>query len=165
MTEPAAGTLPVWHDEGRRVASALDAVGSALVVGRDPEIAAWVALGIARAQAERRRVAIADLVGEVGPLQALVDQDDDPHGISDSFLYGVSLNKIARPADAAGNLFLLPSGSEAVAVEEIFRSDRWRRLASGFREVDALLLLVAHADTPGLDALATSVDGVVIAGD
>jgi hypothetical protein len=165
VTDPAAGTLPVWHDEGRRVASALDAVGSALVVGRDPEIAAWVALGIARAQAERRRVAVADLVGEVGPLQALVGQDDDPHGISDSFLYGVSLNKIARPADAAGNLFLLPSGSEAVAVEEIFRSDRWRRLASGFREVDALLLLVAHADTPGLDALAASVDGVVIAGD
>ncbi len=165
MTDPHTGTLPVWHDEGRRVASALDTVGSALVIGRDPEIAAWVALGIARAQAERRRVAVADLVGEVAPLQALVDQDDDPHGISDSFLYGVSLNKIARPADAAGNLFLLPSGSEAVAVEEIFRSDRWRRLASGFREVDALLLLVAHADTPGLDALATSVDGVVIAGD
>ncbi|GLC26344.1 hypothetical protein [Roseisolibacter agri] len=165
MTESAAGTLPVWHDEGRRVASALDAVGSALVVGRDPEIAAWVALGIARAQAEQRRVAVADLVGEVAPLQALVDRDEDPHGISDSFLYGVSLNKIARPADAAGNLFVLPSGSEAVAVEEIFRSDRWRRLASGFREVGALLLLVAHADTPGLDALATSVDGVVLAGD
>jgi hypothetical protein len=165
VTDPAADALPVWHDEGRRVASALDAVGSALVVGRDPEMAAWVALGIARAQAERRRVAVADLVGEVAPLQALVGQDDDPHGISDSFLYGVSLNKIARPADAAGNLFLLPSGSEAVAVEEIFRSDRWRRLASGFREVDALLLLVAHADTPGLDALVTSVDGVVIAGD
>src|SRR5207237_1366734 len=81
------------------------------------------------------------------------------------FLYGVSLNKIAHPADATGNLFVLPSGSEAVATEDVFRSDRWRRLASGFREVGALLLLVAHADTPGIDTLATMVDGVVIVGD
>ena len=163
MTAPADLTA-AWSDEGRRVAGALDAVGSALVIGRDPEAAALVALGIARAQAARRRVAVADLIGEVGPLQSLV-QGDDPHGIADSFLYGVSLNKIARPADASGNLFILPSGSEPVAVEEIFRSDRWRRLAIGFREVDALLLLVAHADTPGLDSLASSVDGVIAAGD
>jgi len=47
----------------------------------------------------------------------------------------------------------------------VFRSDRWRRLATGFREVGALLLLVAQADTPGLDALATMVDGSVIVGD
>jgi len=31
--------------------------------------------------------------------------------------------------------------------------------------VDALLLLVAHADTPGLDSLASCVDGVIVAGD
>ena len=154
-----------WLEEGRRAAPVLDAVASAVVVGRDAEAAAWVALGMARAQADRRRVAIADLVGELSPLQALVDPESDPHGISDSFLYGVSLNKIAHPADATGNLFVLPSGSEAVAVEEVFTSDRWRRLASGFREVGALLLLVAHADTPGLDTLATMVDGSVVVGD
>jgi hypothetical protein len=50
-------------------------------------------------------------------------------------------------------------------VEQVFRSDRWRRLASGFREVGALLLLVAHADTPGVDDLASSVDGIIIVGD
>ncbi len=57
MTAPDASALPVWHDEGRRAASALDRVNSALVVGRDAERAAWVALGIARAQAAYRRVA------------------------------------------------------------------------------------------------------------
>jgi len=154
-----------WQEEGRRAASTLDAVGSVLVVGRDAEAAAWVGLGLARAQAERRRVAIADLVGEVPPIQSLVDPEADPHGISDSFLYGVSLNKIAHQADRSGNLFVLASGSEAVAVEEVFRSDRWRRLASGFREVGALLLLVAQADTPGLDALAASVDGTIVVGE
>jgi hypothetical protein len=159
------GALPAWHDEGMRVAAALDGVASALVVGRDPEVSAWVALGIARAQAAHRRVAVGDLVGEVAPLRALVAEDDDAHGITDSFLYGVSLNRIARPVDDTGNLFVLPSGSEPVANAEILGSERWRRLAGGFREVGALLLLVAPADAPGLDALAAMLDGVVLAGD
>lgn len=162
---PPNSAAEAWLDEGRRNSSVLDAVGSAVIIGRDPEAAAWVALGLAQMQAGTRRVAVADLVGELAPLQALVDPTSDPHGISDSFLFGVSLNKIAQQADDAGNLFVLPSGSEAVAIDEVFRSDRWRRLASGFREVGALLLLVAHADTPGLDALASSVEGTIVVGD
>lgn len=162
---PPNSAAAAWLEEGRRATAALDAVHSAVVVGRDPDAAAWVALGLAQMQAAARRVAVADLVGELPPLQALVDPASDPHGISDSFLFGVSLNKIAQQADDAGNLFVLPSGSEAVAVEEVFTSDRWRRLASGFREVGALLLLVARADTPGLDALVASVDGTIVVGD
>jgi hypothetical protein len=49
--------------EGRRIATALDECGSAIVVGDDPAGAAEVALGIARAQARRRRVAVVDLIG------------------------------------------------------------------------------------------------------
>lgn len=158
-------TIPPAYDEGVRAAGALDDAAAILVVGRDPELAAWAARGLARGQATRRRVAIGDLVGEVGPLQALVPPDDDAHGITDSFLYGVSLNRIARPVAGEPNLFVLPSGSEPVASAEILGSERWRRLAAGFREVGALLLLVAPGDAPGLDALATMVDGIVHAGD
>jgi hypothetical protein len=43
----------------------------------------------------------------------------------------------------------------------VMESARWARLIAGFREVDALLLLVADARTPGLDALMRAVDGVV----
>lgn len=142
----------------------LESVSALVVLAGDPIVAAHVALGIGRVQAHRRRVAIGDLVGEVEPLQSLLG-DEDAHGITDSFLYGVSLNKIARPVDASGNLFIMPSGSEPVADPEIFRSDRWRRLAAGFREVDALLLLVVRANTDGVAELAAMLDGVVTAGE
>lgn len=165
MTTPVpAPTTSPWFDEGLRAGAVLDDVTSVLVAGRDGEAAAWVALGLARAQAARRRVAVADLVGDAYALALPEDADDAP-GIADSFAYGVSLNKVARPADEGGQLFVLPSGSEPVATDSIFRSDRWRRLASGFREAGALLVLAARADTPGVDALAQSVGHVVVAGD
>ena len=124
---------------GARLAPTLDGVHAAVIAAPDAETAANVALAIARVQGEKRRVAIADLVGEVAPLQALVT-GDDPHGISDSFLYGVSLNKIARPIDESGSIFLMPSGTEAVALEAVYANERWRRLAAGVRGRDAVSL-------------------------
>ena len=154
----------LWEREGFRAGSALDQASSAIVVGDDPERAAWVALGLGRAQAARRRVAIADLVGEAKPLQALVS-DEQEHGIAESFNYGVSLNKIAQPVEGFENLFILPSGVEPVADPEIYRNERWRRLAAGFREVGALLIIVARADTEGVEELAMMFDGMVLAGE
>ena len=120
MTLPAPDTqAAAWLAEGERAAGALDAVHAVVVLGRDVDATAWIAIGLARGQSARRRVAIADMIGEVGPIMGLLRDDDDPHGIADSFLYGVSLNKIARPVDAGGRLFVLPSGSEAVAVEAV----------------------------------------------
>ena len=164
MTGQAVGEFEsVWEAAGSRIAGVLDAASAVVVVGHDPIATAAVALGIARAQAAHRRVAVGDMIGDVAPLRDLVT-DDDPHGITDSFQYGVSLNKIARQVDAVGNLHVLPSGSEPIVTEEIFRSDRWRRLASGFHEVGALLLLAAPAAIPGVDALAEHLDGVVLVG-
>jgi hypothetical protein len=150
-----------WEEVGRDLAPALDAASAVVVIGDDPVAAAEVALGAGRVQGARRRVAIGDLVGEVEPLQALVT-GDDPHGLVDSFLYGVSLNRIARPAVGFRNLYILPSGTEPVVAEEIFRNERWRRLAIGFSEVGALLLLVARADAPGVDALIGQLDGALV---
>jgi hypothetical protein len=123
-----------------------------------------VALGVARVQARRRRVALADVVGEEPALQELVPSDL-PYGLVDSFFYGVSLNRIAFPVDPAENLFILPSGAPPVDSDEILGSDRWRRLAAGFREIGALLLVVAPARAARLDALLTAMDGVVVVGD
>jgi hypothetical protein len=155
--------LRTWEEVGADVAPALDAASAVVVVGDDPVAAAEVALGAGRAQGARRRVAIGDLVGDVAPLQALVT-GDDPHGLVDSFLYGVSLNRIARPAPGFRNLYILPSGTEPVVAEEIFRNERWRRLAIGFSEVGALLLLVARADAPGVEALIAQLDGALVVG-
>ncbi len=145
-----------WIDaEARRLAPLLEGQSAVVISGPDAVTAAALALALAHLHGATRRVAIADLVGDVAPLRdAVADTDnDDHHGISDSFLYGVSLNRIARPIDAAGNVFLMPSGTEAVALEAVYRNDRWRRLAAGFGQVGALLLVVAVRDVPGFDAL------------
>ena len=164
MTGLAVGEFEsLWEAAGSRVAQTVGDAGGVVVLGHDPIATASVALGIARAQAQHRRVAVGDLIGDVAPLRALVT-DDDPHGLTDSFLYGVSLNKIARQIDTIGNLHILPSGSEHGVQEEILRNDRWRRLASGFREVGALLIIVAPAAVPGVEDLVAMFDGVVLVG-
>lgn len=157
-----------WSDAARRVAPLLAGMHGVVVVGVETRAVATVALAIARqlsdpGRSDARRVAIGDLLGEAEPLQSLVE-GDDPHGIVDSFLYGVSLNAIARPSIDGGNYFILPSGSEPVLQEEIFTSERWRRLASGFREVGAFLLLAAHSDAPGVSTLCENMGGAVVVG-
>ena len=165
MTGQAVGEFEsVWEAAGSRIAGALDGASAVVVLGHDPIATASVALGIGRAQASHRRVAIGDLIGDVAPLRELVT-DDDPHGLTDTFLYGVSLTKIGRQIDTAGNLHVLPTGSEPVVQEEILRNDRWRRLAGGFHEVGALLLVAAPAAIPGVEALIEMMDGVVLVGD
>jgi hypothetical protein len=149
---------------GRNAAPLLDSVNSVVIAGPDPVAAASFALGIARVHGSTRRVAIADLVGEVAPLQALIEGDDG-HGISDSFLYGVSLNKIARPLEGSGNVFLMPSGTESVANEAVYRNERWRKLAAGFHQVGALLLVIAVPQTPGFAELCAYVGAVFPIGD
>ena len=148
------------EDEGRRIGADVDSLNAIVVVANAPDDAAAVALGIGAAQSRNRRVVVADLAGDTATLTRLVTTDD-PHGLSDSFRYGVSLNRVAQPIGEGGNLFVLPSGTEPVADEEIYRSDRWRRLVAGFREVGALLVLVAPGNAPALDALIAVTDGAV----
>ena len=153
-----------WNEEGRRIGVTLDAFHAIVVVGTDPDATAETALGIARVQAVHRRVALGDLLGEAPPIQALV-RGDDPHGLVDSFEYGVSLSKIAQQVPDSGELFVMPTGTGLVDYEELFGSDRWRRLIAGFREVGALLILAAPADAPMVHALVDVSDGAVIVGD
>ena len=157
-------SLPDWTERGRELGTTLDACHAVVIVGSDPVATAEVALGIARVQATHRRVAVADLFGEAPPLQALV-ASDDPHGIVDSFLFGVSLNRVAHAVPDAGELFIIPSGLSPIDYEDIFANPRWRRLASGFREVGALLILAAPAGAANLPDLVYSTDGAVIVGD
>ena len=145
---PTAPAPDPWEEEGRRLAPQLAGLSSAVVIGVDVDASARVALGAARATARERRVAVADLVGAPAALDAVAGAADAP-GIIDSFLRGVSLNDIARPAaDGTPSLFILPRGSEPTLPEEMLHSDRWSRLAAGFAEAGALLLIVARAGTP-----------------
>jgi len=160
-----SGGRPVaWEDAGRQIASLLGSYVAVVVTSSDPVAAAHVALGIGRAEAQHRRVVIGDLVGDLPPLRSLVSEED-PHGITDSFLYGVSLNKIGYEVAGTDKLYVMPTGTDPVIDAEIFRSARWKRLATGFGEAGALLLLVAGSDATGLSDLVEQTDGVVLVKD
>jgi hypothetical protein len=164
MTTPFGPILSMWEAEGHRHAEALDACAGAVIIGERPSTAAEVALGIARVQARRRRVAVADTVGELGPLEDLVPMDA-PYGLVDSFFYGVSLQKIAYTVDPAKNLIIFPSGATPIDHEALLSSDRWVKLLDGFRAAEGLLLIVAPAESSALSALIQVMDGVVLVGN
>ncbi|HEY1953073.1 MAG TPA: hypothetical protein VGG76_09720 [Gemmatimonadaceae bacterium] len=162
MNPPPSGGRPVaWEDAGRQIAPLLGSYSAIVVTSSDPVAAAHVALGIARAESRQRRAIVADLVGDLPPLRSLVSEED-PHGITDSFLYGVSLNKIGYEVTGTANLYVMPTGTDSVIDEPIFRSARWKKLAAGFAEAGALLLLVARSDATGLADLLEQVDGAVL---
>ena len=163
MTAPGSLMAP-WEVEGRRLAPLLDNVCAVVVAANDPSVAVSVAIGVARAHGQRRRVAIADLIGESPAIESQIT-GDDPHGIADSFLYGVSLNKIARPMQGADNVFLMPSGTEPVDHQEVYANDRWRRLAAGFHQVGALLIVVARPQVPGFADLCGYIGTLMPVGD
>ena len=165
MKPGVPGGRPVaWEDAGRQIAPVLGSYSAVLITSSDPIAAAHVALGIAGAEANHRRVVVGDLVGDLPPLRSLV-KDEDPHGITDSFLYGVSLNKIGYEVEGRANIYIMPTGTEPTIGDEIFRSARWKKLAAGFSQLGALLLLVARNDAPGLADLAEQLEGVVLVRD
>lgn len=152
-----------YEGAGRQVAVAVRGCSAIVVASDDPRSAAHVALGIGLAESTHRLVMIADLAGEVGPLQSLIT-DDDSHGVYDSFEFGTSFGKLAREVDGASNLFIMPSGTESAATEQIIGSPRWKRIAAEFAESDEMLILVTSAMAPGIARLAANVDGVVLVG-
>jgi len=150
-------------DDGMRVGAALDTANLVLVLGDEPRRTALAALGVARAQARHRRVALGDLLGDAEPIQQLLN-GGDPHGLADSFVYGVSLNKIAHAVPQYGDLYVLPSGSEVPAYEDIFTNSRWKRLAAGFKETGALLVVAAPASAAHVADVVGLADGAVLVG-
>ena len=165
MSQKVSGGRPIaWEDAGRQVAPVLGSYSAIVVISSDPLAAAYVALGIARAEAEHRRSVLGDLVGDLPPLRSLV-REEDPHGITDSFLYGVSLNKIGYDVEGVPNLYVMPSGTDPLIDAEIMGSERWTKLAGGFAEAGAFLVLVASSDAPGLADLVEQLDGAVLVKD
>src|SRR5918992_2540099 len=150
-----------WETEGRRLGAALDHFHAIVIVGHDDAPTAKVALGVGRAQATRRRVVVGDLLGEAGPIQELL-QHDDPHGLSDSFEYGISLGKVTHEVHGAGRLAVVPSGMAPIDYASLLVDPRWQRLAETFRETGALLVLAAPGDVPGLERLVAATDGAVL---
>lgn len=164
MTSPLNRRGFDWEGAGYSLGETLEKYYAVVVVGLDPVATGRVAVGIGRAQAMKRRVAVGDLFSESPPIQELV-HSDDPHGLVDSFLYGVSLSRIAYEVPGSGQLFVMPSGTEAPDYDEILPNPRWHRLAAGFREVGALLVLAAPANAPHIEQLVAATEGAILVGD
>jgi len=159
--DPRRTSSTWWEDEGSRLAGQLHDVSAVLVIGANMDRVSRVALGIARAESERRHVALGDLSGDAPPLYAVAG-GEDAFGLSDCLRQGLPLNDIARPAPDRESLFILPAGSPPIACEEILGHERWPRLVSGFAKVGALLMLVVPIDAPGIDTLAAATAGVIL---
>lgn len=153
-----------WEAAGQELGKRLSQYHALVVIGTDPVSTGRVAIGLARTQAAHRRVAVGDLFAESPPIQELV-QSDDPHGLVDSFLYGVSLSRIAYEVPGAGQLYVMPSGSEPPMYDEILPNPRWYRLVAGFREVKALLVLAVPSSAPHVDDLVSATDGAILVGE
>lgn len=163
MTAPVRAPGGAYEGAGRQVALAVRGYSSVIVTSDDLIAAAHTAIGIALAESAHRLVMIADLGGEVAPLQALV-RDDDSHGIYDSFEFGTSFVRVAREIEGAKNFFVMPSGTESAAIERIIGSPKWADFASEFANADELLLIVCSSTAPALDKLASRVDGAILVG-
>ena len=166
MTEGPPPSPPEfdWEAAGRDLSPGLDRLNAIAVIGSDDVHTALVALGIARHQARRRRVAIGDLLGDAVPLQQLVI-GDDPHGLADVFEYGVSISRVASKVEGETQLFVMPSGAFMTDPAAIMANRRWSRLAAGFREEKALLIVAAGAAAPDVEALVLQLDGAVLVGE
>ena len=162
-TAPSAASDFDWEAAGRALSGTFDRLHSIVVLGSNEDDTARVALGIARQQARRRPVAIGDLLGDAEAIQLLAPEGD-PHGLADVFEYGVSMERVARRVPGAKNLFVLPTGTFVTDQAEILSNRRWSKLASGFRDEQGLLILVASVDAPHVEALVVQLDGAVVVG-
>lgn len=144
------------------LSTALAGVTAAVVVG-EPTAAALHAIATARSVARTRVVTIVDLIGDVAALRAL-SADDDPHGVADCFVYGISPKAVTRATRASERLFVIPGGSEPMAHQAVLSNTRWGRLINEYRLAGALLLFVAAVRTPGLAELIAQTDGVIAVG-
>jgi hypothetical protein len=161
---PSAPLIFDWEVAGRELGTSLDRLYAIAVLGSNEIETAQVALGIARYQARRRRVAIGDLLGDALPLVELIP-GDDTHGLSDVFEYGLSLDRVARPVSGDGDLYILPTGTFISDETEIMANRRWTKLAAGFREQRALLVVAANAASPGVEELVMQLEGAILVGD
>jgi len=73
-------------------------------------------------------------------------------GVTDAFLYGASVQRIAQPA-LDDTIFFASAGTATSDPEEILGHPRWNDLAGGFSEADATLLLFLPTDLPGAEKI------------
>lgn len=126
-----------------------------LVAGDEAHASGWAQV-LATTVADRLaegggRVVLADLGFHDPRLHRGLGAPDD-EGMTDVFLFGASLKRVARSVEGH-DFYFAPAGPYVGDVEELLDSDRWDRLRDGFRGADATLVGYLPAATPGAEAL------------
>lgn len=106
-----------------------------------------------------RRVVLADLGFDKPALDRQLAVSND-EGMSDVFLFGVSLRQVARPVPGQ-RFYFAPTGAFAGDPLDLLTHVRWSRILDGFRDVGATLVAYLPLETPGAVQLAERLDTVV----
>lgn len=133
----------------------------AIAIVADAVTAAREALRLAQRAAPGRQVVIFDLLGEGSPLAELV-ADDDPHGISDSVRYGLSLRALARPVRSLRRVYIVRGGQESPFDPEVIGSRIWEVWMEQIRRGAGIMLVALRSDAGGTASLLERLDGVVL---
>lgn len=166
------GDLPDWqafHPEpGESAPVELSGLrGPAVVLLAGPSVAsdgwaAGTAVHLARHRAERKgRLFLADL-GLLDPSLHRMVGVDIGEGITDSFLFGASIQRIARPLE--GGLLFASAGTPVADPGPVLSSPLWGRLIDGFDRAGAELFLYVAWNVPGRDALLERARNVLLLG-
>ena len=122
------------------------------------------ALGLAAGWAEKkRRILLADLaLAQPGLHQALGIENGE--GMSDAFLFGSSVLRVARPVRERGFLFV-PAGTATASPEAVAASPRWATVVDECDRVNATVVVFLPADLPGGEHLLAQASDVYLLTD
>ncbi len=127
---------------------------------RSKDWAGRAAVYIAKGWAEEGlRIFLMDLGLESPSLHDLLGLPNE-EGVSDAFLYGASVQRIAQPA-LDGAVFFASAGTVAGDPEEVLGHPRWNDLAGGFSEADATLLLFLPTEITGAEKILSRATDIV----
>ena len=161
--DPASSPLPDIRGSNS------DARGGAVIVlleapgvreeGWGAHAAASLASKLARAG---RRVFLADLDVVRPSLHRVLGVSND-EGVSDAFVYGASIQRVAQPVDD-GRYFFAPAGTVLGSPAAVASSGRWDPVLEGFRTARADVVLLVPSDQDGVERILDRATDVVLLG-
>ena len=163
MTRAPRPSSAAHFDRPADVAAHIASHAAVVVAAADPQHAAQFAVAIAKSASAGRRVALADLVGDLGAVYALAG-GEDAAGLTECFRDNLALSEVARPVEGNTSLFVLPAGSNVRFEQSVLDPERWARLIRGFGEAGGLLIAVCADSSPVLRTLGEAGAHLIYAG-
>jgi hypothetical protein len=138
-----------------------------LVVAAAAATSDWAertALALATGWAEKsRRILLADLALAQPALHRALGIENG-EGMSDAFLFGSSVLRVARPLHERGFLFV-PAGTATANPEAVAASPRWASLVDACERISATIVVFLPSNLPGGEHLLAQASDVFLLTD